>query len=60
VPPQQGTLDVGQESHCRFAENEDEDPDNDIEDPDQYLGINPPSTISTSAKAASKVLRNSQ
>lgn len=45
IPPQQGILDIGEESHCVFAENEDGDPDNDIEDPDQYLGTDPPCTI---------------
>jgi hypothetical protein len=45
IPPQQGFLDVGEESHCIFAENQDEDPGNDIEDPDQYLGSDPPCTI---------------
>ena len=45
VPPQQGLLVVGEEAHCVFAENEDDDPDNDIEDPDQYLGTSPPCRV---------------
>ena len=40
-----GSAEVANEMHCRFDENYDADPDNDVEDPDQYLNTTPPCVI---------------